>query len=161
MTRIRIGKKRSFNYLIGLSLCLFSLVACTKPDEKFIGHYTGKLELMPSMEKRLAKLPAEQGAQVRANVANLTAELDLQKDKTYAMTMTSPRGKLSITGTWVYSVNTIDLINKTITKDGRTEQLRGDSADILSPTGDPRVLKMGAANNPALQGLMITFTKSS
>ena len=137
------------------------IAGCGNPADKFVGHYGGKVDLMPSMVKRLSGLPPEQAAQVRSTMENLTVDLDLQKDKSYAMSLGGPGGKFTITGTWEFTNNTITLINKAATKDGQAVQLPGNSADILSPGGDPNVLKMGAASNPALRRLMITFTKGS
>jgi len=155
----RTNKLTRLNLLVvALLVCA---VGCGKPTDKFIGQYTGKVQLLPLAEKRLAQLPPQAAAQARSTIENLKMNLDLRKDMTYTTNMEFPGNTYSVSGKWFLSNGTLTLVNNSETKNGQTTTLPGNSADVLSPDSEGKVLKMGAASNPALAGMTITFTKGS
>jgi hypothetical protein len=87
-------------------------VGCGKPTDKYVGHYTGKVQLLPLAKRRLAQLPPQAAAQARTMIENLTMDLDLRKDMTYTTNMNLPGSTYSVSGTCFLSQTTITLVNK-------------------------------------------------
>ena len=137
------------------------VVGCSKPEDKFVGHYNGKVELGAETKQKIAALPPEAKKQAESNFQNIKVDLDLRQDKSYTFNLTIPSASFSVTGVWELKGNKINCINKQETVNGKTSPVTGNRADVLTVGSNPSVLTMDSASNSQLAGITITLTKSS
>ena len=80
-------------------LALAIAVGCGKPEDKFVGHYNGKMTISAQAQDKI-KNSGAQGAQMLQGMLAATLGLELKQDKTFALT-TSMLGQSNVTnGTW-------------------------------------------------------------
>ena len=155
-----MGQRRSLRIGFALALAALLMAGCSKPEDKFVGHYTGKVQITPQAEKALSALPKQAQAQTRSQLQSLNVALDLKKDKAYTVSMSLPDGAYTGTGTWSLTDNKISLVTQTETSNGKTVTVTNKGSDVLTVGPDPKVLTMDSASNPELAGLNVSFTKS-
>jgi len=89
------------------------LAGCSKPEDKFVGKWDGKVELpkefvamMEGMAKAFAstsKDPNAKAPDLQGELDKAKLELDLQKSGQYVLTTTSTKGTTTESGTWKLS----------------------------------------------------------
>lgn len=92
--------KRICTLLVAATLLL---AACGKPEDKFVGHYDGTMEMpqeMIDLMKSMAPQFGEDPSEMEAKLSNLQIGMELRGDGTCSMTNESD-GKTDLTeGTW-------------------------------------------------------------
>lgn len=123
------------NSLLGVLLLLL-LVGCGKPEDKFVGTYTGKFQLSADQMaevKRMTKTPNGQPSQADEFIKtfnSITGKLTLNQDKT-ALLETTARGGTSKKGTWAFEGNQVVI---------KEEGKGADFSQHLVPSTDGKTL---------------------
>ncbi len=95
--------------VLALAIALALLAGCSKPEAKYVGKWTGKVEVpAASMEKIKAQL-GPMAANIEEELAKLSMSLELKADGSYTMNTTAP-GSENVSGKW-----TLDSENRTVT----------------------------------------------
>ena len=114
------------------ALLVFALVVgCSKPEQKYVGTYTGKLQISQASKDKLAKLGA-QAAMVEQQIEKATFNLNLKDDMTYTVSASGvpATAESSDEGKWAFADNQITL---TSTKDkSKPEPMTIESDGTLS-----------------------------
>ena len=153
-----------FKYLTPL-VAAVALVAtgCSKPEDAFVGHYTGKVALSQKATDQLAKMGA-MGTALKEQMSKATMDLELKKDKTFSMTsdmhMGGPASNAS--GTWTLVNNQITLAPTSETAAGKASPVPANQTMKLNASADKKTLTpdMSAIPGAADSGTSITFTKA-
>ena len=92
---------RSPSWLV-LLFVAFLLVGCAKPEDKYVGHFNGKITIDPDTRAKLIQEGGDQAAKMVQAMESAAISLDLNKDKTYKMQIGGPMGTAT-TGTWTFA----------------------------------------------------------
>src|SRR2546425_20815 len=124
-----------------LALAIIAALGCSKPEDKFVGHYSGTIQLAQKFQDQLANLPPAVAAKAKSQMDQMKFDLELSKDKTYTVTGTMPmQGPLAETGTWVLADKAITLSEKTETVNGKPVPNPDTKPKNLTFGSDPKVL---------------------
>jgi hypothetical protein len=98
--------------LVAVAATLF--VGCGKPEDKFVAKWIGKVDFpKEAMDTLKAMLPPADYAKAEKDIKDAKLDLELKKDKTYAITTVAQGEPSTVTGTW------------TLSEDGKTLTLSG------------------------------------
>lgn len=141
----------TLNVRTALCAGLFALLlaGCSKPEDKLVGHYAGKINISEQGKAQMAKLGAAQAAQAQKMLDSMTMDLELKKDKTYSMNAKGPMGANNENGTWAVADQKVTL-TPGAGSSGRPVTLTSDAS------GKVLTLDMGNVGG----GGSMTFTKS-
>jgi len=143
------GITRSLALLSILALAI--AVGCGKPEDKFVGHYNGKMAISTQAQDKLKNTGGAQGEQLLQGMLAATLGLELKKDKTFALT-TSMLGQSNVTnGTW--SLDNSQIIMQGTDASGAAQ----GTPSKLNPSDDGKTL---TAINTVDPGTTMVFTKS-
>ena len=142
-----------------LALLAIAAAGCSKPEDAFVGHYTGKLVLS---QKMLSQYGAN-ASKVQAGLAKMTMTLDINKDKTFISNTDSGTGmKSQASGTWSVVNNQVLLSATNSTQNGKAVTIPPNQPPVkFNVSADKKSLSpdVSAIPGAAEQGTM-TFTKS-
>jgi ABC-type Na+ efflux pump permease subunit len=80
------------------------LVGCSKPEDKFVGNWAGKVEFpKEAMDTLKAMLPPADFAKAEKDIKEAKIDLELKKDKSYSITSVTENKPSTVTGTWTLS----------------------------------------------------------
>lgn len=146
---------------------------CAKPEDKFVGHYTGALQLTPAAQAQLSQQPPQIAAMLKSQVTGLKIDLDIRKDRSYTVNATIPGGQApgqsargSSTndvsdGTWTLAGNKLTLTDKTETVNGKAARVTDHNPEVLVVGRDPKILTADMSSNPNAARLgNLVFTKA-
>lgn len=147
------------------SFVLFLAVAlvaagCGKPEDKFIGKYTGKTEISAAAAERLDKAGAI-GAQLKEMMSKIKLDLELKKDKTYTIATTIQERPINTSGTWSLEENKVLLKPTSGTNaSGQQTAITTGKTMTLLPSEDGKTLTADTGQDP--QGLQssVVFTRA-
>jgi hypothetical protein len=143
---------------------------CAKPEDKFVGHYSGKLQLSKQAEDKLATAPPAAAADLRNQLSAVKMDMELRKDMTYTVTANFPAARSSIgqsasttdtaIGTWTVADKKLTLMDKTETVDGKTTVVKDNPPQVL--VFDPAAKTLVADMNSKLSSQLgtLVFTKT-
>jgi hypothetical protein len=125
------------------------LVGCSKPEDKFVGHYEGKIDIDQATKDKITQANP-QGAAMLQEFESMSIALNLNADKTYSARLSgmSKRNANNRSGTWTLSGNTI-----TITNGGANK-----TVETLTASEDGKTLTQESNND--IPGAKIVFTKT-
>jgi len=124
-------------------LAVALVIGCSKPEAKYVGTYTGKLQISQASKDKLAKLGA-QAAMVEQQIEKATINLNLKDDMTYTVSASGvpASANSSDEGKWAFADNQITL---TSTKDKSKPQpmtIESDgSLSFMLPGGGDTTVK--------------------
>lgn len=132
-----------------LFVALLLIAGCGKPEDKFVGHYNGKMNISAQAEAKAAQA-GPQGQQILDAFKNATFGLQLNQDKTYSLATTIMGKSDNISGTWTLTNNQIVLQLTNETGDAR------GTPSKLNPSDDGKTL---TAVNTIDPNSTMVFTK--
>lgn len=142
-----------------LALIAIAAAGCSKPEDAYVGHYTGKVTLS---EKTL-KLYGASAGKIQDMISKSKLTLDLNKDKTFASGTDSPQGKSNTTGTWTVANNDIVLTATSATMNGKSAPIPPTQQAVkftISPDKKSLSPDLSAIPGAAANGSTMVFTKS-
>ncbi len=147
------------------ALLAIAAAGCSKPEDKFVGHYTGQMQFSQKTQVDLAKAPPQLAAQLKDQLGGLKMDLELKKDKTYTATATIPSSQTPSTnvstGTWAFEDNKLTLTDLNETVNGKPSPLTDKKPQVLVPAADGNSLTADMSGNPqAAQFGSLVFRKS-
>ena len=152
---------RLTRFLFPFLLVAAIAAGCSKPEDKFVGHYTGKMVLS---QKALAELdkagPMASG--LKEQLEKLTMDLELKADKTFSVTASgSTMGSGSTTGTWVLTDGAVVISPTSAASAGKQTAITGGQTQKFTASPDGKTLTADMSNNPmGAEAGSLVFTKN-
>jgi hypothetical protein len=145
-----------------LALIAIAAAGCSKPEDAYIGHFTGKLTLSQKALDQLSKM-GTMGNSLKDQMTKATIDLELKKDKSFTMATDTHMGQTTTaSGTWALANNQVVLTPSAETSNGKTNAVPAKQTLKLNPSADKKTLipDMSSLPGGADSGTSITFTKA-
>ncbi len=108
------------------------LVGCGKPEDKFVGNWTGKVEFpKEAMDTLKAMLPPADFAKAEKDIKEAKIDLELKKDKAYSITSVTQGKPSTVTGTWTLSedAKTLTLSGPKLGEEAKADAKKAGATD--------------------------------
>jgi hypothetical protein len=125
-------------HLAAIALVAIALAGCSKPEDKFVGKWDGKVDVPQEAIDMIKAFSPNEAPKIETEIKGTKVELDLAKDGKYTVTTTPLSGKpSSVSGTW------------TLSEDGKTLTMSGPQ---LSEDAKAKAKAAGATDAQIKQG---------
>lgn len=139
---------------LAVALIASCLLGCSKPEDKYVGHYVGHIAVTQKALDEAKKKGFEK--QLQQEIASTTIDLTLNLNKTFLLSNSDVKSEKSGEGTWALSGNKILLTPK-----AQKGPATPPGVLKLNVSQDGKTLTADQSDDPAAASLAsLTFKKS-